>query len=157
MMYGIHKLQLQILHGIELFWNFLTSRGWTICKYKNCLVSLVVVHVAIYHILWCTHGMAQLELPRSHMGKTNFACLTCSYVVGQCSIPYSVCGLVASSCFNLYIMGSGRWPLGPVWVIADVPYTCTLFIIDLQVNVKIIHIFTASVRVLALAAPFRAS
>ena len=124
---------------------------------KERLLSLRMVQVAMYHILWCTHGMAQLELPRSHMGKTNFACLTCSYVVGQCSIPYSVCGRGSSTCFNLYIMGSGRWPPEPVWVIPDVYYTCTLAIIDLQVNVKIIQVFTASVGVVAPGAPLRAS
>ncbi len=98
------------------------------------------------------HGMDHLELPRS-----SFGCLTCSYVVRQCSIPYSVCGRGSSTCFNLYIMGSGRWPPEPVWVIPDVSYTCTLAIIDLQVNVKIIQVFTASVSVVAPGAPLRAS
>jgi len=82
---------------------------------------------------------------------------TCPYVVGQCSIPYSVCGRGSSRCFNLYIMGSGKWPPKPVWVIADVPHTCTLSIIDLQVNVTIIQVFTASVSVVAPGAPLRAS
>ena len=108
-MYGIHKLQiLHILHGIELFWLLLTSRWWTICKYKKHLVSLVVVQVAIYHSLWCTEW--SIWSYRAHKcsvckGKTSFRCLTCPYIIGQCLMPYSVCGRGSSTCSISCIIG----------------------------------------------------
>jgi hypothetical protein len=69
----------------------------------------------------------------------------------------TICERGSSRWSILCITGCSRWPPGPFWVIADVPYTYWTHIIDLQANFTKLHSHTASVGVVAPGDPFRTS